>query len=80
MNRMVFILYSETIQFQAGLGLNLTSLPAIISPYLAKFMIHNKSNTVFLHDIVIIFSPIYLSDSTYVISSLNLMVKKSLKS
>ena len=38
-------------------------------------MKHNKSNTVFLHDIVITFSPIYLSDATYVISSLNLMTE-----
>ena len=36
-------------------------------------MKHNKSNTAFLHEIVIIFSPIYLSGATYVISSFNLI-------
>ena len=38
-------------------------------------MKHNKSNTAFLHEIVIIFSPIYLSEATYVISSFNLMTE-----
>ena len=47
----------------------LTRLPAISSPYLAKFMKHNKSITAFLREIIIIFSPIYLPKSTYVISS-----------
>ena len=37
-------------------------------------MKHNKLNAVFLHEIVIIFSPIYLSvEATYVINSFNLM-------
>ena len=35
-------------------------------------MTYNKSNTAFLHEIVIIFSKIYLSEATYVISSSNL--------
>ena len=30
-----------------------------------------KSNATFLHEIVIVFSPIYLSEATYVISSFN---------
>ena len=34
-------------------------------------MKHNESNTVFLHDIVIIFAPISLSEATYVISTFN---------
>ena len=55
--------------------LKLTRLSAIISPYLAKFMKHNKSNTVFLREIVIIFSPSYLSEATFVISSPNLMTE-----
>ena len=38
-------------------------------------MKHNDSNTAFLHEIVIIFSPIYLSEATYVISSFNLMAE-----
>ena len=49
-----------------------TRLSALISPYLAKFMKHNKSNTAFLHEIVITFSPVYLSETTYVISSFKL--------
>ena len=36
-------------------------------------MKHNKSNTAFWHEIVIIFSKIYLSEATYVISSFSLM-------
>ena len=48
-------------------------LSATISPYLAKFMKHNKSNTPFLQEIVIIFSKIYLLEATCVISSFNLM-------
>ena len=40
-----------------------TRLLAIISPYLAKFMKNNKSNAAFLHDILTIFSPIYLFES-----------------
>ena len=50
-------------------------LSAIISPNLGKFMKHNKSNTTFLHEIVITPSPIYLSKVTYVISSFNLTTK-----
>ena len=69
---MVFLLYSGTIQLQAEHDLKLTRLSAIISPYLVKFMKHNKSNTTFVHGIVISFSPIYLSDATYVITSFNL--------
>ena len=38
-------------------------------------MKHNKTNTAFLHGIVIIFSPIYLSEATPVISSFNLMTE-----
>ena len=36
-------------------------------------MKHNKSNTAFLHEIVIIFSAIYLSEATYMISLFNLI-------
>ena len=36
-------------------------------------MKHNKSNTTFLRQVVIIFSPIYLSEAIYVISSFNLI-------
>ena len=56
-------------------NLKVTRLSALISPYLAKFMKHIKSNTAFLHEIVIIFSPIYLSEATYGISSFNLMTE-----
>ena len=52
--------------------LTLTRLWAIISPFLAKFMKHKKLNATFVHGIVIIFSAIYLSKATYVISSSNL--------
>ena len=45
---------------------NLIILSTLISSYFAKFMKHNKSNTVFLHEIVIIFSPIgHLCDSSF---------------
>ena len=47
---MVFVLYSETCD------LKFTRLSALISPYLVKFMKHNKSNTASLHETVIIFS------------------------
>ena len=50
----------------------LTILLTLISPYLTKFMKHNKLNTALLREIVIIFSPIYLSEATFVISSFNL--------
>ena len=36
-------------------------------------MKHNKSNAAFLHETVIIFPQIFLSEVTYVISSFNLM-------
>ena len=35
----------------------------------------NKSNTAFLHESVIIFPPIYLTQATYMISSFNLMTE-----
>ena len=73
MNQLGLVLYSGTIQFQAKRDLKLTRLSAIITPYLVKFMKHNKSNTTFLRQVVIIFSPIYLSEATYVISSCNLI-------
>ena len=38
-------------------------------------MKHNKSNTAFMREIVIIFSPIYLSEATSVISLFSLMVE-----
>ena len=38
-------------------------------------MKRNKSNTAFLHEIVIIFAPVYLSEATYVTSSFNLMTE-----
>ena len=72
---MMLVLYSGTNQFQAEQDLKLTRLSAIISPSLAKFMKRNKFNTAFLHEIVITFSSIYLSEATYVISSFNLMTE-----
>ena len=48
-------------------------MPAIISPYLAKFLTHNKLNAAFLHEFVIIFSPFLLLKTTYVISAFNLI-------
>ena len=72
---MVLVLYSETIQFLAERDLNLTGLSALISTYLVKFMKHNKLNASFLHEIVNIFSIIYISEATYVVSSLNLMAE-----
>ena len=66
---MVSVLYSGTVQFLAECDLKLTKLSALFSLYLAKFMKQNKSSTAFLHDeIVIIFSPIYLLEATYVTS------------
>ena len=38
-------------------------------------MKHNTSNTAFLREIVILFSPVYLSEATCVINSFNLMTK-----
>ena len=75
MNQMMFVLFSGKIQLKAERDLKFTRLSTIISPYLAAFLKHNKSNTAFLHEIVIIFSPIYLSEATYVISSFNLMTE-----
>ena len=68
MNQMVFVLYSGTIQPKVERDLTLTRLSGIISPYLAKLIKHNKSNTALLHDIVTTFSPFYLSDTTYVMN------------
>ena len=75
MNQLVLVLCSETIYFCAERDLKLTRLSAIISPYLAKFMKHDKSNKASLCEIVIIFSPIYLSEATYDISSFHLMTE-----
>ena len=61
MNLVVFVLCSDTFRFKAERDLKLTWLSALISHYLAKFKKHNKSNTAFLHEIVITFLQIYLS-------------------
>ena len=50
----------------------MTRLSGILSPYLAKFIKHDKSDTVFLHEIVTGFPPFYLSNTTNVISQFNL--------
>ena len=71
MNQMVLVLYSEAIQFYAKRDLKLIRSSAIISPYLAELKRHNKSNAALLHDIAI-FSPFYLSDAMFVISSFEL--------
>ena len=76
---MMFTLYNGTIQLYAERNLKFTRLSTIISPYIAKFKKHNKSNTVFLHGIVITFSPIYLSEATYVISSFKVRLLRSRK-
>ena len=55
--------------------LKMTRLSALSSPYLAKFAKHNKWNTSFLRELVIIFSPIYLLEAIFVISSFNLMTE-----
>ena len=55
--------------------LKLTRFSAINAPYLAKFIKHNKSNIAFLHEIVIIFSAIYLSEATFMINSFDLMTE-----
>ena len=60
--------------FRCQCDLKLTRLSVIISSYLAKFMEHNKLYTTFVHEIVIIFSPIYSSEVTYLISSFNLRI------
>ena len=72
MNQMVFVLYRGTIPFKAESYLKLTKLSAIISLYLAKFIKHYKSNTTFLYNTVIIFSPFYLSEANYATGSFNL--------
>ena len=64
---MVFVLRTGTVQLLAERDWKLVRLSAIISPYLAKFMKHDKSNTVFVHEIVNFFSPIYLSEVIYVL-------------
>ena len=45
---MVFDLYNGKIQLWAERDIKLTRLSAIISPYWAKFLKYNKSNTAFL--------------------------------
>ena len=72
-NPITFVLYNGTIQFYVERDWKLTRLSAIISPNLAKFVKLYKSNTAFLHEMVIAFSPIYSSGVTYVISLFNLM-------
>ena len=62
---MELVLYGGTIQFYTERDLQLTTLSALISPYLAKFMKHNKSNAAIWSEIVINFSPIYLLEATY---------------
>ena len=47
---MVFVLYSGTMKLLMECDLKLTRLWAIISPYFAKFLKHNKSNTAVLCD------------------------------
>ena len=69
---MVFVLHSGTTQLQVERDLILTRLSVIISPHIAKFVKYNKSSTAILHGIIIIFSPCYLPETTYVISSFSL--------
>ena len=60
-------------QFLVECDLKLPRMSVIICPYLANFITYNKSNTAFLHEILIIFfSRFYKSQTTYVISSFNL--------
>ena len=75
MNQMVFVLHNGTIQLLLESDLTFARLSAIISPYLAKFMKHEKSNAEFLYETVIIFSKMYLSEATYEISSFSLMTE-----
>ena len=63
----------DAIQLEAESDLKLTRLAAIISPYLSKFITHTKLNAAFLYEVVVIFSPFYLLETTYVISSFNLI-------
>ena len=65
------------IQILAERDFKWTRLSAIICPYLANFIKHNKSKTMFLHEIFIIFSPFYLSEPTNLISSFNLRTELS---
>ena len=69
---MVFLLYSGTIQLWMERDLKLSRLSIVVSLYLPKFMKHNKSNATFVHEVIIIFSPVYLSEATYAISSFNI--------
>ena len=62
---MELVLFGGTIQFYTERDLKLTTLSALISPYLAKFMKHNKSNAAIWSEIVSNFSPIYLLEATY---------------
>ena len=73
MNQIEFVLHRATVQRQAERDLKLHRLSIITSPYLVKFKKHNQSNTTFLHVVLIIFSPFYLSETTYVISLFNLI-------
>ena len=75
MNQIVFVLYSGANQFHAEFDLTLIRLSAHISPYLAKFMKHNKLNTAFLHESVIIFSTVYIPETPNMISSFNVKVR-----
>ena len=72
MNQMVFVLYSGTIQFWEESDLKLTTFSAFIS-HLAKYKERNKFITVFLHEIVINFPTIYLSEAPYMIISFHLI-------
>ena len=60
--RYIFSLFDEMALFPER-DLKLTRLSAIIYLYLAKFVKHNKPNTVYLHEIVIIFfSRLFMRD------------------
>ena len=52
------------MHLKAERDLKMTRLSAIISPYFAKFIEHNKSNIAIFHEIIIIFPPFYLSKLT----------------
>ena len=60
------------LQHNPALGGKLSRLSSIISSYLDKLIKHNKSNTAFLNEIVILFSLFYSTETTYVISSFTL--------
>ena len=72
---MVLVLYSGIIQLQVQSDLELTSLLAIITPALVIFIKNSRSNTEFLHEIIIIFSTFYVSENTFVISLFNLRIE-----